>query len=89
VFNQGNDKRMGLVVIRRDNEDIESLIKRFKKKVNNSGILREVRAHSFYEKPSVKRKRKEKEAKIRREKDALKQLKKRSFNRNEKNSSYK
>jgi len=86
MSNQVNDKKMGLVVIRRENEDIESLIKRFKKKVNTSGILREVKNHSAYEKPSIKRKRKRKEAKVRREKDALKQLKKRSFNNNEKNS---
>jgi ribosomal protein S21 len=36
MFNLVNDKKMGLVVIRRENEDIESLIKRFKKKVNSS-----------------------------------------------------
>ena len=86
MFNLVNDKKMGLVVIRRENEDIESLIKRFKKKVNNSGILREVKNHSAYEKPSIFKKRKRKEAAIRREKDEQKQQKKRSFKKNEKNS---
>ena len=83
-----NDRKMGLVVIRRDNEDIESLIKRFKKKVTNSGILKEVKLHAAYEKPSIKRKRKRKESSIRREKTESKLLmnKKRSYGKNEKNS---
>ena len=86
MFNQTNDKRMGLTVIRREGEDIESLIKRFKKKVNNSGILRELKNHAAYEKPSEFKKRKRKEAKVRREKEAQKQLKKRSYKKNESNS---
>jgi len=59
----------GIMVTRRDNEDVESLIKRFKKKVNNSGILKEVKNASFFMKPSQKLKRKRKEAKIKREKE--------------------
>lgn len=62
----------GTMVIRREDEDIESLIKRFKKKVNRSGILRELKIKSFYEKPSVKLKRKINEARSRRLKDQIK-----------------
>lgn len=86
MTNQAIDKKMGLVVFRRENEDIESLIKRFKKKVNNSGILRELKNHSAYEKPSIYKKRKRKEAQIRREKEEMKTQKKRSYSKkNEKN----
>jgi small subunit ribosomal protein S21 len=42
----------------RDTEPFESAIKRFKKQVEKAGVLSEVRKREFYEKPSVKRKRK-------------------------------
>lgn len=41
----------------RPNESIDQLLKRFKKEVENSGILKELRKREYYEKPSVKRKR--------------------------------
>lgn len=40
------------------NESFESLLKRFNKRVQQDGILREVRRRVYYEKPSIKRKRK-------------------------------
>jgi len=42
-----------------NNESFESLLRRFNKKVQQEGILSEVRRREHYEKPSVKRKRKE------------------------------
>ena len=42
-----------------DNESFESLLKRFSKKVQQAGILAEIRRRGAYEKPSVKRKKKE------------------------------
>lgn len=42
-----------------DNENFESLLKRFNKRVQQAGILSEIRHGEFFEKPSVKRKRKE------------------------------
>jgi len=42
-----------------ENESFESLLRRFNKKVQQEGILSEVRRREHYEKPSVKRKRKE------------------------------
>ena len=42
-----------------ENESFESLIKRFNKNVQQSGILSEVRRREHFEKPSIKRKRKE------------------------------
>ena len=40
------------------NESFESLLKRFNKKVQQTGILSETRRREHYEKPSIKRKRK-------------------------------
>ena len=42
-----------------DNESFESLLKRFNKKVQQEGVLAEIRRRGYYEKPSVKRKKKE------------------------------
>ena len=39
-------------------EALESLLSRFKRAVQESGILREYKKREFYEKPSVKRARK-------------------------------
>lgn len=41
------------------NESIDSLLKRFKRAVEKSGILSDFKKHEFYEKPSVKRKKKQ------------------------------
>jgi len=41
-----------------NNESFESLLRRFSKKVQQDGILSEVRHREFFEKPSIKRKRK-------------------------------
>ena len=41
------------------NESFENLLRRFNKKVQQDGILSEIRRREFFEKPSVKRKRKE------------------------------
>jgi len=46
-------------VIAGDNEIFESLLRRFNKRVQQAGILAEVRRRGHYEKPSAKRKRKE------------------------------
>ena len=42
-----------------DNESFESLLKRFNKRVQQDGVLAEIRHREFFEKPSIKRKRKE------------------------------
>lgn len=41
-----------------ENESFDSLLKRFNKKVQQDGILSELRRREHYEKPSVRRKRK-------------------------------
>ena len=42
----------------RENESLESALKRFKRQCARSDILQEVRKREHYEKPSVKRKKK-------------------------------
>ena len=49
----------------RETENIESALKRFKKKIQKAGILSEIKRRETYEKPSVKRKRKSEAARKR------------------------
>lgn len=53
-------------VIVQDGENLERALRKFKRKVQRSGLYSELRKRRFYEKPSAQRKRK-KEAAIRRE----------------------
>ena len=48
----------GICVVCREKEDIENLIKRFKKKFAKSGIIKEDHEKMYYEKPSDKKRRK-------------------------------
>lgn len=52
----------------RDNETLESALKRFKRECAKSGVLAEVRKREHYEKPSVKRKKKSEAARRRKRK---------------------
>ncbi|RLC72173.1 MAG: 30S ribosomal protein S21 [Chloroflexi bacterium] len=45
-------------VILHENESLESALRRFNRKLQQDGILSEYRRREYYEKPSVKRKRK-------------------------------
>jgi small subunit ribosomal protein S21 len=42
----------------RDGEDANRALRRFKKKVEENGVLESLRKKEFYEKPTTKRKRK-------------------------------
>ena len=46
-------------IIIKDNESIDSALRRFNKKVQQDGILAEIRRKEYYEKPFMKRKKKE------------------------------
>ena len=48
----------GICVVRRKGEDIDDLIRRFRKKYSKSGISRELRERMYFEKPSNKKRRK-------------------------------
>jgi small subunit ribosomal protein S21 len=41
----------------RDNESLDSALKRFKRQLQNLGILEQARRHERYEKPSERRRR--------------------------------
>src|SRR4029079_14448958 len=57
---QPEEVNPGLAEVRvGENETFESDLRRFNKKIQQSGILAEARRREHYEKPSVKRKRKE------------------------------
>lgn len=49
-----------------DSESIEPALRRFKKKIQKVGILSEVKRRERYEKPSLRRKRKEEASRKRR-----------------------
>lgn len=49
----------------RKNESIETALRRFKKDVSKSGTLSEYRKREYYEKPSVRRKKKSENARKR------------------------
>jgi small subunit ribosomal protein S21 len=46
----------------KENEPLEKALRRFKKKIEREGTIREVKARKHYEKPSVKKRRKIREA---------------------------
>jgi small subunit ribosomal protein S21 len=52
----------------KEGESFENAMKRFKKQCEKAGILSEIRKREHYEKPSVKRKRKQAEARKKRRK---------------------
>ena len=52
-------------VIRRENEDVEQLLKRFKRAVINEGIIEEYRRREYYVAPSLKRRLKSENARKR------------------------
>jgi small subunit ribosomal protein S21 len=60
-----NQKSKGTGITVRDNENINQALRRFKRKVEDAGILDDLRAKEFYEKPTTERKRKKSAAKAR------------------------
>ena len=55
---------MSKTVVRK-NESLEDALRRFKRSVSKSGTIQEVRKREFYEKPSVRRKKKSEAARKR------------------------
>ena len=60
----GREKEMSKTVVRK-NESLEDALRRFKSTVSKSGTIQEIRKREFYEKPSVKRKKKSEAARKR------------------------
>ncbi len=59
------EKHKGTGVQVREGEYIDKALRRFKKKVEEAGILESLRKKEFYEKPTTERKRKKGAAKAR------------------------
>ena len=57
VTSEGGETIMSEVNVR-ENESLESALKRFKRSCAKSGVLAEVRKREHYESPSVKRRKK-------------------------------
>jgi len=64
-MNKFNRIASGTGVVLKENENINSALRRFKKKVEEAGTLDVLRKKEFYEKPTTERKRKKGAAKAR------------------------
>jgi small subunit ribosomal protein S21 len=67
------NKFNGSTVFVKDGEPVERALRKFKKKIQDSGLLQELRDREFYEKPTTERKRKKAAAKNRWRKELAKQ----------------
>ena len=56
IWREGNESMAQVTV--RENESLESALKRFKRSCARDGVMSELRKREHYEKPSVKRKKK-------------------------------
>lgn len=61
---EGREKQMAEIRVK-ENESLDSALRRFKRQCAKSGILNELRKREHYEKPSVKRKKKSEAARKR------------------------
>ena len=59
------NKKVGTGVTVKEGENINSALRRFKRKIEEAGTLDTLRAKEFYEKPTTERKRKKGAAKAR------------------------
>ena len=60
-----NNRLKGNSVVLKEHENINQALRRFKKKIDESGLLEDLRAKEFYEKPTPARKRAKGAAKAR------------------------
>ncbi|MDI3298322.1 MAG: 30S ribosomal protein S21 [Bacillota bacterium] len=49
-------------VVRGENESLDATLRRFRKVCQKSGVLADARRHEYYDKPSVRKKKKSKAA---------------------------
>jgi len=59
------DRPAGGAVVYVKNDNVEQALRKFKKKIMDSGLLQELRDRESYEKPTITRKRKASAAKMR------------------------
>ena len=58
-----------------EGDNVDRAINRLKRKMADEGVLKELKKRRFYEKPSVRKKRKQREAERRRRKEAKRRVK--------------
>jgi len=56
------DGKPGIAVVAKRGESFEGLMRRFKRSVSKNGIMKDVQAKRFFEKPCQRRKRKKAES---------------------------
>jgi len=64
LLDEGRESPMSTVRVK-ENESLDSALRRFKKQASRDGIIQEVRKREHYEKPSVKCKKKSEAARKR------------------------
>ena len=57
-----NDNKPGIAVVSKKGESFESLMRRFKRSISKNGIMKDVQANRYFEKPCQRRKRKKAES---------------------------
>ena len=62
-------------------ESLDHMLKRFKKKVEDDGIIKEYRDRQYFMKPSLKKRLKEKESKRKQQIKQIKKNRNKSFDR--------
>lgn len=60
-----SNKLFGRTVVAKENENINQILRRFKKKIDDSGLLEELRNRESYTKPTTQRKKSQAAAKSR------------------------
>ncbi len=65
MLNSEGGKQIMAEIRVKDNESLDSALRRFKRSCAKAGVLSEVRKREHYEKPSVKRKKKSEAARKR------------------------
>ena len=62
---ESDEKEVSSVVIKvkpRGNESIQQMLKRFKRLCQREGLTRDMKRHSYYEKPSERKRRQQRKA---------------------------
>lgn len=57
---EGGERRVPKVIVKK-NESVDKALRRLKKKIDKEGIMKQIKQHRHYEKPSQKRRRKMKD----------------------------
>lgn len=85
------EEQSGICVVRRKDESVEDLMKRFRRKFAKSGISKEVRERMYFEKPGQKKRRKIMRSiqNIKREKEKIELSKEKYYNIKKKGGSFK